>query len=166
MFDCNRRNLRTILASSGVIVAALALLLLLVVASDGSAQSAQSCTVYVVTNSAPPPSGNWTDTSGLWTPAGSYPGQSSSCDTAADFNPSPTIITVNTAIPNPIGTLGLSCGGCIVDVQPGGSLTLLGGTIDSGASLHVNGGTVIISSGTNPAQMLIDSSRRSANKST
>src|SRR4051794_39884530 len=108
MSEFNRRNLRTILASTGVTVAALVVLLLLAVASDGSAQS---CTSYAVTGSAPPATANWTDTSGLWNQPG-YPGEFSSCDTAADTNASPTIIVVNSIIPNPIANLDLLCNGC------------------------------------------------------
>ena len=49
MSDLNRRNLRTILASSGVTVAALAVLLLLLVASDGFAVSGCGTADYAVT---------------------------------------------------------------------------------------------------------------------
>jgi uncharacterized repeat protein (TIGR01451 family) len=141
MFDCNRRNLRTNLASSGMTATAFALLLLLLVASDGNAQS---CTAYTVTPAATGTL-NWTDTTGLWVPTGSYPGQNSACDSATDAGPGmPVTIIVNSAIPNPIATLAVSCGSCVVDVQPGGSLTLLGGAISNGASLRVNGGTLIL----------------------
>ena len=103
-------------------------------------------TVYTVTSSAPPPSFNWTDTSGAWTPSGGFPGCSPG-DTAADVNPSPTTIIVNSPIPNAIVGLNLNCPGCVIDLQPGGSLTLAGsGSIGSGASVAVNGGTLTIAS--------------------
>jgi uncharacterized repeat protein (TIGR01451 family) len=146
MFKIDRVKLRTILASSGVTVAALAVLLLLAVASDGIAQS---CTDFVVTSSAS--NANWTDVSGLWTPAGSYPGRDTSCDTASDTSGTATVIVVNTAIPNPITGLNLSCStpGCVIDIQPGGSLTLNGpGTIGNGSKLRVSGGTLTIAGGT------------------
>src|SRR5947209_18173509 len=112
MFDCNRRNLRTILVSSEVVtVAALVLLLLLVVASDGSAQV---CTAYTVTPAATGTL-NWTDTTAVWVPVGSYPGENSACDTAADSGPMPVTIIVNTAIPNAISSLDLLCASCVVD---------------------------------------------------
>jgi uncharacterized repeat protein (TIGR01451 family) len=142
MFDCNRRNLRTILVSSRVNVAALAALLFLAVASDGNA----ICTAYTVTPAA---TGNlnWTDTAALWVPVGSYPGENSACDTATDSGGMPVTITVNTAIPNPIASLDVLCASCVVDIQPGGSLTVLGGTIANGASLRVNGGTLTLNGG-------------------
>jgi uncharacterized repeat protein (TIGR01451 family) len=105
---------------------------------------------YSVTSSAPPPSGNWTDTSGaLWTPGGGFPGCSTG-DTASDTNASPTTIIVNSVIPNPIVGLNLGCNGCVIDVQPGGQLTLAGpGTIASGATLRVSGGSFVVASGGN-----------------
>ncbi len=106
-------------------------------------------TVYTVTSSAPPPSANWTDTSGLWTPPGGFPGCAPG-DSAADTNASPTTIIVNSAIPNPIIGLNLACNGCVIDVQPGGQLTLTGsGSIGSGATLKVSGGTLAIAPGGN-----------------
>src|SRR5438105_9780413 len=143
MSNFKRRNLRTILASTRLTIAALAGLLLFVPARTASAQA---CQAYTVTSSGTPASANWTDTT-LWTPAGSYPGQSTACDTAADTNPTATIIIVNTAIPNAIAGLDLSCStpGCIVDIQPGGSLTLNGpSTIGNGSKLRVSGGTLTI----------------------
>src|SRR5438270_154512 len=139
MSNFNRRNLRTILAST-----ALAALLVLVPARNASAQA---CQPYTVTSSGTPASANWTDTSALWTPTGSYPGQNTACDTAADTNPTATVIVVNTAVPNPIAGLNLACStpGCIVDIQPGGSLTLNGpSTIGNGSKLRVSGGTLTI----------------------
>src|SRR6478672_11983756 len=81
---------------------------------------------YSVTSSAPPPSANWTDTSGaLWTPGGGFPGCAPG-DTASDTNASPTTFIVNSVIPNPIAGLNLACNGCVIDVQSGGQLTLAG----------------------------------------
>src|ERR1043166_8483426 len=74
-------------------------------------------TAYSVTSSAPPPTGNWTDTSGaVWSPGGGFPGCASG-DTAADTNGSPTTLIVNSVIPNPIAGLNLACNGCVIDVQ-------------------------------------------------
>lgn len=144
MSGIDRFNRRTILFSS-----AMAALLLLVVASDGSAQS---CTGFVVTGSA---SANWTDTSTLWSPSGSYPGRDTNCDTASDTTNTAKTIVVDSAIPFPISALDLSCGvpGCVIDIQPGGSLTLAGtGTIGSGSKLRVSGGTLTIAAGTTTFQ--------------
>jgi uncharacterized repeat protein (TIGR01451 family) len=147
MSKIDRRTLRTVLASSGVTVAALAALLLLAIASDGRAQS---CTDFTVVTSSMP-SANWTDVLNLWTPSGSYPGRDTSCDTASDTTGNPMVIVVNTAIPNAIAGLNLSCTspGCVIDIQPGGSLTLAGpGTIGSGSKLRVSGGTLTLAAGT------------------
>jgi len=105
---------------------------------------------YSVTSSAPPPSGNWTDTSGaVWTPAGGFPGCATG-DSAADTNPSPTTIIVNSVIPNPIAALNLGCNGCVIDVQSGGQLTLNGsGTIAGGATLRISGGSFVVANGGN-----------------
>jgi uncharacterized repeat protein (TIGR01451 family) len=149
MSKIDRRTLRTVLASSGVTVAALAALLLLAIASDGRAQSCTGTDFTVVTSSMP--SANWTDVVNLWTPSGSYPGRDTSCDTASDTTGNPMVIVVNTAIPNPISSLNLSCStpGCVIDIQPGGSLTLAGpGTIGSGSKLRVSGGTLRLAAGT------------------
>ena len=102
-------------------------------------------TVYNVTSSAPPPIGNWTDTSGaVWTPAGGFPGCAPG-DAAQDLNASPTTLVINSAIPNPLIGLNLGCNGCVIDIQPGGSLTLAGSaSIASGATLKVSGGTLTI----------------------
>jgi uncharacterized repeat protein (TIGR01451 family) len=136
---CNRR---TIPISSGVTIAALAMAVLLIVAGDGRAQS---CTDFVVTGTGT----NWTDTSALWSPSGNYPGRDTSCDTATDTSGTAPIIVINTAIPNPIADLLVSCSGCVLDIQSGGSLTLANsGTIGSGSSLKVSGGTLTIASGT------------------
>ncbi len=151
MPNIDRRNLRTILVSSGVTIAALAVFLQFVVTSDSSAQS---CT-YSVTTSSTPGSANWKDISGFWNPPndGTYPGESSSCNTASDTNGVATTIVVDSAIPFQIAGLDLLCStpGCVVDIQTGGSLTLAGpGTIGDGvnlATLKVSGGTLHIASG-------------------
>jgi uncharacterized repeat protein (TIGR01451 family) len=142
MSEINRFKLRTSLVS-----AAIGALLVLATASDGLALSGCSTADYVVTSSGTPANANWTDTS-LWVPSGSYPGCASG-DTATDTNATPTTIAVTTAIPNALAGLNLSCAGCIIDIQPGGSLTLAGpGTIGNGAKLRVSGGTLTIASGT------------------
>ncbi len=126
-----------------------ALTIAIVVLAGGSVL-AQSCVTqaYSVTSSAPPPAGNWTATSGLWNPSGGFPGCAAG-DSASDTNASPTTITINSVIPNPIVSLNLSCNGCEIDIVPGGSLTLAGpGTIGSGSTLKVLGGTLTIASGT------------------
>src|SRR4030081_2119643 len=139
MSEIDRFKLRTIFASS-----AMAMLLRLSLAGDARAQG---CTDYVVTGTS---SANWNDTSTLWSPSGTYPGQLSNCDTASDTTNSAKTITVTGAIPNPIKALNLSCTvpGCIIDIPAGGSLTLSGtGTIGSGSILRVSGGTLTIESG-------------------
>jgi len=139
MSEIDRFKLRTIFASS-----AMAMLLLLSVASNAMAQV---CTDYVVTGTS---SANWNDTSTLWSPSGSYPGQLTNCDTASDTTNSAKTITVTSAIPNPIKALNLSCtvANCMIDIPAGGSLTLSGtGTIGSGSILRVSGGTLTIASG-------------------
>ena len=144
MSEIDRRSLRTILASSGLTIAALAFVLLLVVTGEGSAQS---CTNFVVTGST---NANWTDTTSLWNPSGSYPGRDTSCDTASDTTGTATTITVDSAIPFSIIGLNLSCAapGCVIDIKTNGSLTLAGtGTIGSGSKLRVSGGTLTIASG-------------------
>jgi uncharacterized repeat protein (TIGR01451 family) len=134
------RCVRTLLASSAVAV------LLLAAAGDANAQG---CTAYTVTPAATGTL-NWTDTASLWTPTGSYPGQTSACDTATDGPAGmPVTIVVNTAIPNAISGLDLNCAGCVIDIQTGGSLTLAGpGTIGSGSKLRVSGGTLSVAAGT------------------
>jgi hypothetical protein len=106
-------------------------------------------TVYNVTSSAPPPLGNWTDTSGaVWTPAGGFPGCATG-DSAADTNGTPTVLIINSAIPNPISGPNLTCAGCTIDIQSGGSLTLAGsGTLGSATTIIVEpGGTLTIANG-------------------
>jgi len=139
MTTVDRLKLRTILISSAVTLAAIALL--------GTATAFAICvpTVYNVTSSAPPPIGNWTDTSGaVWTPAGGFPGCAPG-DAAQDVNATPTTLIINSAIPNPLISLNLGCNGCVIDIQPGGSLTLAGpASIASGATMKVSGGTLTI----------------------
>jgi hypothetical protein len=144
--------------------------LFIVVASVAFAACVTS--TYTVTSSAPPPIGFWTDTSGaVWTPAGGFPGCASG-DSANDNNPTPTTLIVNSAVPNPLSGLTISCPGCTIDIQaggsvslagsgsfsssstiitePGGILTVLSGgalTFNSGTSLSVNGGYTDIQSG-------------------
>src|ERR1051325_9070372 len=135
------------------IFVASALLTLIVATAIGAATISIVCTpntAYSVTSSAPPPAANWTTTSGaLWTPPGGFPGCSTG-DTASDTNASPTTIIVNSVIPNPIAGLNLACNGCVIDVQSGGQLTLAGnGTIASGATLRVSGGSFVVASGGN-----------------
>jgi uncharacterized repeat protein (TIGR01451 family) len=135
------------------IFVASALLTLIVATAIGAATISIVCTpntAYSVTSSAPPPTANWTTTSGaLWTPPGGFPGCSTG-DTASDTNASPTTIVVNSVIPNPIAGLNLACNGCVIDVQSGGQLTLAGnGTIASGATLRVSGGSFVVASGGN-----------------
>src|SRR4051794_3874695 len=124
------------------LVASCVMAVLLLAAGDAKGQ----CTAYTVTPAA---TGNlnWAATSGLWDPPGSYPGENSACDTAADSGLMPVTIAVTTAIPNAISSLDLLCASCVVDLQPGSSLTLLGGTIANGASLRVNGGTLTLNGG-------------------
>jgi uncharacterized repeat protein (TIGR01451 family) len=143
MSEINRFKLRPFLASSAMVV------LLILAAGDGRAQS---CTNFVVTGSA---SANWTDTATLWSPSGSFPGRDTNCDTASDTTSVAKTITVNTAIPNPISALDLSCTvpGCVIDIQAGGSLTIAGtGTIGNGSKLRVSGGTLTIAAGTTTFQ--------------
>jgi len=139
MTTVDRLKLRTILISSAVTLAAIALL--------GTATAFAICvpTVYNVTSSAPPPIGNWTDTSGaVWLPAGGFPGCAPG-DAAQDLNATPTTLIINSAIPNPLISLNLGCNGCVIDIQPGGSLTLAGpASIASGATMKVSGGTLTI----------------------
>jgi uncharacterized repeat protein (TIGR01451 family) len=101
-------------------------------------------TAYTVTGSAPPATANWTDTSGLWNPSGGFPGCSPG-DSAADTNVSPTTVIVNSVIPNSLLGLNWNCNGCVIDIQSGGQLTLGGfSSIGSGATLKINGGTLIV----------------------
>src|SRR4029079_9307946 len=135
------------------IFVASAFLTLSVATAIGAATISIVCTpntAYSVTSSAPPPTANWTTTSGaLWTPPGGFPGCSTG-DTASDTNASPTTIVVNSVIPNPIAGLNLACNGCVIDIQSGGQLTLAGnGTIASGATLRFSGGSFVVATGGN-----------------
>jgi len=157
-------------------------------AALGFATYAFACVAnaYSVTSSAPPPIGNWTDTAGVWSPGGGFPGCAPG-DTAADTNGSPTTLIINSAIPNPIVGLTLNCAGCTIDIQSGGSLTLAGSgsvsgsssivvepggtltlqsgtlTFDSGNSLNVNGGNVDVQSG---ASLVLNGTGNSTNGGT
>lgn len=81
MSDIDRVKLRTVLVSCCLTIAAIAVM--------GAATAFTVCvpTAYSVTSSAPPASANWTDTSGLWTPAGGFPGCAPG-DSASDTNAS------------------------------------------------------------------------------
>jgi uncharacterized repeat protein (TIGR01451 family) len=105
-------------------------------------------TVYSVTGSAPPASGNWTSTSGVWTPSGGFPGCAPG-DSASDTNVSPTTLIVNSLIPNPIISLNINCNGCAIVIQSGGQLALAGpGTIGNGSTIQVQpGGILTLASG-------------------
>jgi len=143
MTTVDRLKLRTILTASALTLLAIAVL--------GTATAFAICipTVYNVTSSAPPPIGNWTDPSGaVWTPSGGFPGCAPG-DTAADLNATPTTLIINSAIPNPIIGLNLSCTGCAIDIQSGGSLTLAGpGSVSSSSTIIVEpGGTLTIANG-------------------
>lgn len=105
--------------------------------------------VYNVTSSAPPPIGNWTDTSGaVWNPPGGFPGCALG-DVAQDLNASPTTLIINSSIPNPIIGMNVTCAGCTIDIQSGGSLTLAGaGSFSSASTIIVEpGGTLTIANG-------------------
>jgi hypothetical protein len=114
----------------------------------GTAFAACVTNNYAVTSSAPPPTGNWTDTSGaLWTPGGGFPGCAPN-DTAADTNASPTTIIVNSAIPNSIAGLNFNSPGSVIEIDAGGVLTIAGpATIAGGSKIFVNGGQLVIASG-------------------
>jgi uncharacterized repeat protein (TIGR01451 family) len=129
------------------------LLTVAVAVAIGAATALAVCvpTVYTVTSSAPPPLGNWTDTSGaVWTPSGGFPGCAPG-DTASDTNPTSTTLIVNTTIPNPIIGLNLNCAGCTIDIQSSGHLTLAGtGTVSAAATIIVEpGGTLTLQNGAN-----------------
>jgi uncharacterized repeat protein (TIGR01451 family) len=138
-FAGHQRLVTSFLISGIVMIGAIA-------ASIGYADAASSCTgtSYSVTSSAPPASANWTSSSGLWNPSGAYPGFAS-CDSASDTNSSPTTLIVNSVIPNGLNALTLACNGCVIDIEPGGQLTVGGsGTIGSGATVLINGGTLVV----------------------
>lgn len=138
-----RSFVRTAVLSSLITVAALAAIVFEPML-NAAVTALSPCGNYAVTSSAPPPSANWTDTSGaLWTPAGGFPGLCSG-DSATDAAASPTTIIVNSQIPQPLSGLDWSsCNGCVIDIQSGGQLTLAGnGTIGSGATLNVEPGGI------------------------
>jgi hypothetical protein len=112
---------------------AAAVLISLFAAPNGQAV----CISYSVV-AAPPPVFNWTDTA-QWTPSG-FPG-SLPCDDASN-NTNNTAIVVDSVLPNAIANLILSCSSCEIDIVGGGQLTVdTGGTIGSGATIVVDGGT-------------------------
>jgi hypothetical protein len=140
---------RRILASGGLTI--LAMIGALVFTVHGKLSPAFVCVTqnYSVTSSAPPPIGFWTDTSGaVWSPPGGFPGCAPG-DTASDTNPTPTTLIINSAIPNPLIGLTMSCPGCTIDIQSGGSVTLAGtGSVTSSSTIIVEpGGTLTIANG-------------------
>jgi len=126
------------------------LLTLALVAVLGVATAYAVCvpTAYSVTASAPPPIANWTTTAGVWQPSGGFPGCASG-DSASDTNFSPTLLIVDSTIPNPIVGLNINCNGCGIFIQSGGQLTLAGaGSMGSGANITVqSGGTLVLANG-------------------
>jgi len=126
------------------------LLTLALVAALGVATAYAVCipTAYSVTASAPPPLANWTTTVGVWQPSGGFPGCAPG-DSASDTNASPTLLIVDSTIPNPIIGLNLNCTGCGIFIQSGGSLTLAGpGSISNGSSIVVqSGGSLVLANG-------------------
>src|SRR5436190_1361063 len=146
MTTVDRLRLRTILTSSGVTIGVLTAALLFAISGDAAAICVP--TAYTLSPTAPA-SANWTTTSGLWMPPGGFPGCAPG-DSATETNvaPIPPTIIINSAIPNPIIGLNLACNSCVIDIQPGGSLTIAGaGSIASGATLKVSGGTLAIATG-------------------
>lgn len=138
---------RTIFRRRTFIISMYATLGVLLTLATASVFAVCSTTSYFVTSSAPPPIANWTQTSGLWQPFGGFPGCAPG-DSATDTNFSPTTIIINSPIPNPIAGMNFTCSGCVVDIQPGGSLTLAGnGNISNGAQIKVSGGSLTIASG-------------------
>jgi len=131
-----------------VFISALATFTLIAALGVATAYAACGTTSYNVTGT-PPPIDNWTDTTGaLWQPSGGFPGCAPG-DSATDTNGAPTLLIVDSVIPNPIVGLNLNCSGCSIYIQSGGQLTLAGGgNIGSGASLVVQaGGTLTLASG-------------------
>src|SRR5205085_4203857 len=81
-----------------------------------------------------------------WVPGGNYPG-ASSCDSAVDASGNPITITVDSAIPNNLNNLIFNCPSCVIDIVPGGHLTVDGnGSLAGGAILKLNGGTFTVNS--------------------
>ena len=104
-------------------------------------------TVYSVTSSAPPPSANWTTTTGLWQPSGGFPGCAPG-DSAVSSNVSPTTITINSSIPNALLSIGFNAPGSVIQIDSGGLLMMDGPmSLTGGSKLVMNGGQLIIRSG-------------------
>src|SRR5262249_13932716 len=130
-----------------VAVSAIAVLPTLLLAPPAFAVSVTN--PYTGPSSAPPPIAFCTDTSGsVCQPPGAFPGCAPG-DTASDTNATPTTLIINSAVPNPINGLFLSCPGCAIDIQSGGSLTLAGsGSVSSSSTIIVEpGGTLTIANG-------------------
>jgi uncharacterized repeat protein (TIGR01451 family) len=130
-----------------VVVAAL--FSFVVIAALGAATVFAVCvpTVYNVTSSAPPPSANWTTTSGLWQPGGGFPGCAPG-DSAVSTNASPTTITINSPIPNGLLSVGFNAPGSVIQIDSGGLLMMDGPmSLTGGSKLVMNGGQLIIRSG-------------------
>lgn len=105
-------------------------------------------TAYVVTFSAPPPTANWTTTSGaLWQPSGGFPGCATG-DSASSTNVSPTTIVINSSIPNGVAAINFNAPGSVIQVDSGAFLMLDGPmSLTGGSKLVMNGGQLIIRSG-------------------
>ncbi|HEX7139352.1 MAG TPA: hypothetical protein VF219_15965, partial [Vicinamibacterales bacterium] len=104
-------------------------------------------TVYSVTSSAPPPSANWTTTTGLWQQSGGFPGCAPG-DSAVSSNVSPTTITINSSIPNALLSVGFNAPGSVIQIDSGGLLMMDGPmSLTGGAKLVMNGGQLIIRNG-------------------
>ncbi|HEV7764170.1 MAG TPA: hypothetical protein VGQ76_04135, partial [Thermoanaerobaculia bacterium] len=88
-----------------------------------------------------PPTANWIGP--IWLPPG-IPGVTGSCDAAINTNVT-THIVVNSVIPNALGGLDFNCSSCVIDIQPGGQLTIGGtGLVRNGAIVKLNGGTLVV----------------------
>jgi uncharacterized repeat protein (TIGR01451 family) len=114
-----------------------------------TAYSACVGTAYSVTTASTPPTMSWTDAS-KWssTLPGTYPGQTSSCDTASDTNAVQTVITLDTTVT--IAQLTLTCPNCELDIPSGKSLTLTGsGNLGGSGKINLMGGTLVIANGGN-----------------
>ncbi|MEA2568380.1 MAG: hypothetical protein QOI24_381 [Acidobacteriota bacterium] len=128
------------------VIAMLATLTVLITLGAATLFAVCAPNAYTVTSSAA--TATWTDASGLWNPSGGFPGCATG-DSATDTNGPPgTTIIVNSIIPNPLIGLNFSCNGCVIDIQPGGALRLIGsGTVGSGATIKVSGGYLAIENG-------------------
>ncbi|HJW91974.1 MAG TPA: hypothetical protein VJ901_00005, partial [Thermoanaerobaculia bacterium] len=133
-----------------IFVSAITTIALVMLLGAATVYAACSTTIYNVTSSSTPANGNWTDTTGtLWTPGGGFPGCAAG-DSANDNTTNPTTFIVNSPIPNPIASLVMNCNGCVISIQSGGSLELDGpGTMASGTSIQLNGGTFTLGSTAN-----------------